>query len=305
MNQTRRNNARRGFTLVELLVVIGIIALLISILMPSMNKARQAAYKIKCAANIRSMLQASFIRCQEQRNSAYFPNDDGGDDSLGHLIPQYIKDPNTALCPAASNTIRRDVFFSGAGADHRYPVKVLQDIAVSATDRFSVGHSYEPFAWYSGGVWADGRTLDGRKFGSYNGQMGISNTLDPRYKTIGSEGDTPIAVLKKFGKLIGPTTTILIADIDKDSSSDFNKMNNWPNKGNNHGEDGANFGFGDGHVEFVRRGPEYIKTFVNSYQGLAQNAVFTQKNCPGLIISSTTVPGDRFGRTWNRYVYTK
>src|SRR3954453_6011482 len=68
-----------AFTLVELLVVIGIIALLIGVLLPALNKARQSANNIKCMANLRTIGQALHIYVAQNNGVLPYGYWDGSD----------------------------------------------------------------------------------------------------------------------------------------------------------------------------------------------------------------------------------
>jgi prepilin-type N-terminal cleavage/methylation domain-containing protein len=63
----RRSSGRRAFTLVELLVVIGIIALLIAVLMPALRRAREQANAAACSSNQRQIMMAFLMFANEHK----------------------------------------------------------------------------------------------------------------------------------------------------------------------------------------------------------------------------------------------
>jgi prepilin-type N-terminal cleavage/methylation domain-containing protein/prepilin-type processing-associated H-X9-DG protein len=83
----RHRAATRGFTLVELLVVIGIIAVLISLLLPSLNRARESARQVQCLSNLQQLSNATIAYCNE--NKGAYPGRAGqGADSWFNADPK-------------------------------------------------------------------------------------------------------------------------------------------------------------------------------------------------------------------------
>src|SRR5690349_12004758 len=82
---------RAGFTLVELLVVIGIIALLVAILLPTLNKARKNAYAVQCQSNVRQIGQGLMMYANEYKG--WYPSCSGrGSWTVGPTVAQAQSD---------------------------------------------------------------------------------------------------------------------------------------------------------------------------------------------------------------------
>lgn len=145
MKRSLKGSVRRGFTLVELLVVIGIIAVLVGILLPTLSRAREQANTVACAAQLRGLVQGVLVYASENK---------------GSLPYSFVWD---RIDPADTSSGKPDP----AG----------RQITVAATD----GNNYKLYAGYHWWTLISDLSTKGKNGGTYPGERefaaATSNTL--------------------------------------------------------------------------------------------------------------------------------
>lgn len=188
-----RNN-KKAFTLVELLVVISIIALLLSILMPSLQKAREQAQRVVCGSNFRSVGTGLLLYANDYNNS--LPLGDPEHRAVCSWVPEpigfgflfeYFPNAGELLLSEGDPFSKRGIF--SCTVPHR---KIAEPLPVGAHENWA-SIAYD--AWYQstngrqlkltdirGGValgsgWFDGNPFAGSVKGTLNHKKAGCNIL--------------------------------------------------------------------------------------------------------------------------------
>jgi prepilin-type N-terminal cleavage/methylation domain-containing protein/prepilin-type processing-associated H-X9-DG protein len=237
---SKRSTSRKGFTLVELLVVIGIIALLISILLPSLNRARETANRVKCGSNLRQIGQAILLYSNE--NKGNYPRTYYDPATLTPSYNCHTGTGNSVVDPFKDTTWKA---FKNDPIMAMFLLIRTQDITAEVFVCPSSNDEKDTYGTAAGANAQNKASFSGRKNFSYSITNPYPGTaaVNSGYRwnsTLGAE----FAIAGDINP--GDENGYLVSAANENSSQkDMQKANSA-----NHQGAGENVLYGDGHVEF-------------------------------------------------------